>query len=269
MQVHLLHEKEEWKEEITDEFGSVTALPDVFENLVSQSVQLIKEALLTAVDNHEEDILSYQDANEDLELLIQNVLSSFAYALENAAIQDYSSHSLQSKLPSDSMRLLLCLNNCQYTQTQVLPKIQKAFQDVGQLSLESPIAEACRCYNILHGKLFEAYLELKCDPIVAMVEPSMYVGKFDWARCPKPIDARDYVKEIIHNVISVHSEVDRVSALSNGKHNYVQAILQRVVHAVCEEVGHIIIQNQHYTKVIETLYILLRRSIACSAASAG
>ena len=237
--MHILHEKEEWKEDITDEFGAVTELPDIFESLVSQSVQLIKEALIAAVDSHEEDILSYQDANEDLELLIQNVLSSFAYTLENAAIQDYNSHSFQSKLPSDSMRLLLCLNNCQYTQTQVLPKIQKAFQDVGQLSLESPIAEACRCYNILHGKLFEAYLELKCDPIVAMVEPSMYIGKFDWARCPKPLDARDYVKEILHNIISVHSEVSRVSAVSNPRHSYLQPILLRVVEAVCEEVNRL------------------------------
>ena len=77
---------------------------------------------------------------------------------------------------------MLCLNNCQYTQTYILPRIQKSFQEVGQLSLERPIAEACKCYNILHGKLFEAYLELKCDPIVSIVEPSMYVGKFDWAR---------------------------------------------------------------------------------------
>lgn len=237
-QVHLLHEKEEWKQEVTDEHGSVTELPDVFESLVSQSVQLIKEALLSADSNLEDDILSYQNAHNDLELLIQNVLSSFAYTLENAAIENYQSLGIPN-LPPDSMRLLLCLNNCQYTQTQVLPKIQKSFQDVGGLSLERPIAEACKCYNILHGKLFEAYLELKCDPIVAMIEPSMYVGKFDWARCPKPRDARDYVKEILHNVISVHSEVDRISALNNPRHDYVESILSRVVESVAEEVNRL------------------------------
>ena len=40
-------------------------------------------------------------------------------------------------------------------------------QEVGQLSLERPIAEANKCYTVLDGKLAEAYLELKCDPIVA------------------------------------------------------------------------------------------------------
>lgn len=121
----------------------------------------------------------------------------------------------------------------------MLPKIQKSFQDVGQLSLEKPIAEACKCYTVLHGKLLEAYLELKCDPIVAIIEPSMYIGKFDWARCPKPVDARDYVKEILHNVISVHSEVEKVSAITNPEHNYVKDVLSRVVHAVAEEVNRL------------------------------
>lgn len=111
--------------------------------------------------------------------------------------------------------------------------------------MEKPIAEACKCYNILHGKLLEAYLELKCDPIVAIIEPSMYVGKFDWARCPKPTDARDYIKEILHNVISVHSEVDKVSSCINTNdnidvnHNYVHLVLQRVSESVAEEVNRL------------------------------
>ena len=123
-QVHQLHEKEEWRVETTDDYGAVTQLPDMFESLVSQSVQLIKEALLST-DRREEDILSYQNAHSDLELLIQNVLSSFAFSLENAAVESYAS---LSNVPSESTRMLLCRNNCRFTQTQVLPKIQKSFQ---------------------------------------------------------------------------------------------------------------------------------------------
>ena len=233
-QVHLLHEKEDWRTDTTDEFGAITQIPAHFETLVSQSVQLIKEALLTSgASQAEEDILSYQNAHEDLELLIENVLSSFAFTLENAAVENYAS---LSKIPSDSMRLLLCLNNCRYTQSHVLPTIQKSFQDVGQrLSLERPIADACRKYTVLHDKLLEAYLELKCDPIVAIIEPSMYVGKFDWARCPKPTDARDYVKEILHNVIAVHGEVERVSM----KGFAADVVLPRLVESVAEEVNRL------------------------------
>jgi hypothetical protein len=39
-QVHLLHEKEEWRQEITDEFGAITELPDMFGAIVSESVQV-------------------------------------------------------------------------------------------------------------------------------------------------------------------------------------------------------------------------------------
>jgi len=123
----------------------------------------------------------------------------------------------------------ICINNCQYTLSNILPKIQKAFQDIRELSLET--------HHVLDGKLFEAYMELKCEPIVAIIEPSMYTGKFDWARCPKPIDARDYVKEILHNVISVHSEVERSSASANT--SVVDRVMFRLVESVCEEVNRL------------------------------
>ena len=131
----------------------------------------------------------------------------------------------------------ICINNCQYTLSNILPKIQKAFQDIRELSLETPISEAFKCYHVLDGKLFEAYMELKCEPIVAIIEPSMYTGKFDWARCPRPIDARDYVKEILHNVISVHSEVERSSASTNT--SVVDRVMFRLVESVCEEVNRL------------------------------
>ncbi len=40
-QVHLLHEKEEWNQEITNEFGAITELPDMFGAIVSESVQVL------------------------------------------------------------------------------------------------------------------------------------------------------------------------------------------------------------------------------------
>ena len=45
-EVHLLHEKEDWKQDIMDQFGTITELPVMFANIVSESVQLIKKALV-------------------------------------------------------------------------------------------------------------------------------------------------------------------------------------------------------------------------------
>ena len=57
-EVHLLHEKEEWKQMITDKHGSITELPSMFKKIVGESVQLIKEALKMGDNKREENLLS-------------------------------------------------------------------------------------------------------------------------------------------------------------------------------------------------------------------
>ena len=58
-----------------------------------------------ANDNgREEDLLSYKNAHSDLESLIQSVLSSFAFSLENAALEEY--HSETSYIPPETTRLV-------------------------------------------------------------------------------------------------------------------------------------------------------------------
>ncbi len=103
-EVHLLHEKEEWKQILTDKHGAVTELPAKFAEIVAESVQLIKEALMAAEHGREEDLFSYKNAHADLEVLIQSVLSSFAFTLENAALEEY--HSETSYIPPETTRLV-------------------------------------------------------------------------------------------------------------------------------------------------------------------
>ena len=106
-EVHLLHEKEEWKQMITDKHGSITELPSMFKKIVGESVQLIKEALKMGDNKREENLLSYKNADKDLEALIQQVLSSFAFTLENAALEEY--HSETSYIPPETTRLVSLL----------------------------------------------------------------------------------------------------------------------------------------------------------------
>ena len=49
------------------------------------------------------------------------------------------------------------------------------------------------------------------------------------------------MKEIIQNVVMVHSEVHRISSVhsKNPSHNYVEPVLLRVVESVCEEVNRL------------------------------
>ena len=103
-EIYALHEREDWAQvysreqhdicvnaitqDVSDEHGCITALPGVFQTLVVESVGLIKEAVL-AIDNREDDILDHATARSNTEVLLQKVLSAFAFALENAATENY------------------------------------------------------------------------------------------------------------------------------------------------------------------------------------
>ena len=66
----MLHEKEDWVLNMSDQHGSITNLPKLFQDLVIESFSLIKEAVL-AIDNREDDILDNSTAKTNTEFLIQ------------------------------------------------------------------------------------------------------------------------------------------------------------------------------------------------------
>jgi hypothetical protein len=70
---------------------------------------------------------------------------------------------------------------------------------------------AVNSLNMLDRSICEQYLESKTDPLVGTIEPSMYIGEFDWANLPagsvvEKADVRPYVKEVFANLISVNCE---------------------------------------------------------------
>jgi len=69
------------------------------------------------------------------------------------------------------------------------------------------MAAANRALSDLDRKVLETYLEQRADPLVGTIEPSMYLGGFDWDTAGKPTDVRPYVKELLTNLTSVHAEV--------------------------------------------------------------
>jgi exocyst complex component 2 len=72
--------------------------------------------------------------------------------------------------------------------------------------------------NNLDKSLCESYLESRTDPLVGTIEPSMYLGRFDWSTWPGPRseqerDVRPYIKEILSNLIAVNAEVSSILCL--------------------------------------------------------
>merc|ERR1712071_313413 len=71
----------------------------------------------------------------------------------------------------------------------------------------------------------------KVEPLIGIVEPSMYAGRFDWSddHSHVPSDVRPYCKEIIMNLIAVRAEVALICPL------LVDRILEKVVRKVAAE----------------------------------
>ncbi len=63
---------------------------------------------------------------------------------------------------------------------------------------ELSLDKAINMYSVLDQKLFDAYSKLKVELIIAIIQPNIYSGKFDWA------------KEILHNAVCVFAEVARI-----------------------------------------------------------
>lgn len=81
---------------------------------------------------------------------------------------------------------------------------------MGYPDLSGAIQSAKELLLKTEERLLEAYLEEKVEPLIGIVEPSMYAGRFDWYKDLANNDVQPYCKEIIMNMIAVHSEVAQV-----------------------------------------------------------
>jgi hypothetical protein len=59
----------------------------------------------------------------------------------------------------------------------------------------------------LEDRIFNAYIELKSEPLVGRIKTGMIAGDFSWSRCLQPTDTRDYVKIVILELVIIHAQV--------------------------------------------------------------
>lgn len=99
------------------------------------------------------------------------------------------------------------LSNIEYTKSVLLPRIADLFARYQLPAQNGPLAAVNKALAELDQRVLDAYLEQRSDPLVGTIEPSMYIGNFNWDTAMKPADVRPYVKELLTNLISVHAEV--------------------------------------------------------------
>ncbi|XP_076322458.1 exocyst complex component 2-like [Tachypleus tridentatus] len=242
--------RETWIVEMDDQNGGTTQLPLLFENRVIETLQLVREIVLQS-GYQEQEVFSQINVQATLKQLTQSLLHAFVEALRKLANTDKKIEMNKEYLkgqpsvileqgcdnnhqpPPIDQCLLIVTSNCIYTIKSVIPRLQECFIKHGYPDMSLVMKGAQTKFRDLEKTLSDTYLERKCGPLVGKIEPSMYVGQFDWTSLPQPTGVSLYVKETLMNMIEIHAEVFAVSP------PFVSKVMTRIVEAVAEEMARL------------------------------
>lgn len=247
-QVKTFMKKETWQLEYDSEYGAITGLPNEFEKLVSDSLQRITESALHT-EKRELPVLDSFSLRQAFSVSVNKIFMNFVQAIEVLGmISEDHDHSLAvsqligSPTPYTDhesselvweQRLLVMLSNCRYTRLVIFPKLAKLFLYHGFPPIKEPIIQSNEALFTLEKRMTDTYIELKCDPLVGTVEPSMYLGHFEWDTCLKPADLKPYAKEILTNITAVYFEVYKLVP------KLLYPIISQIVETVAEELSRL------------------------------
>lgn len=261
---HIMELTENWKINFNSKYSGITQLPVKFLQLIEDVIQIVKESVL-ATQQRESSLMDEETAQKELHKQLDGIFNAFVNVLNNLSSTDDTfdnddnstpivsqligtpvihNNKLQkhNNIPSWEQRLLITLSNCLFTKDVILDDIEKKFRESEFRNIDSAISSAKIKLQDLEKVILDKYFEQKSDPIVGTIEPSMYLGHFDWDTNITPTDIRPYAKECINNVIHVHSEVNSISALLLNK------ILPKIVETIAEELYRLMSCIKTFTK---------------------
>ncbi|KAH0822387.1 hypothetical protein GEV33_000406 [Tenebrio molitor] len=218
---------ENWKIDFSGDYVGITELPIKFEQIIQDVIQIVKESVLST-EHRETSLLENPTANKELNKQIEAVLTSFHNVLNNLS-SDEGCDDDEDNSPVVSQLI-------------VFANILKKFKESGFPAPEHPVRNAKDKLDALEKSILEKYLEQKSDPLVGTIEPSMYLGRFDWDVDITPNSIRPYAKECINNVIHVHSEVNSISS------SLLESVLPQVVLTIAEELYRLMSCVQKFSK---------------------
>ncbi|VEN39556.1 unnamed protein product [Callosobruchus maculatus] len=254
---------ENWQIQYNGKYMGVTELPIKFLQLVEDVIQIVKESALSC-EQRESPLLEKPIAQKELEKQVDCILSAFHGILNNLSSSEdledgedsspvvsqligtpassQKTGSAKQNIPIWEHRLLIILSNCMFTKNTILDIILTKFKESGFLSVDACITNTKTKLDNLERTILDKYLEQKSDPLVGTIEPSMYLGRFDWDMTVVPTDIRPYAKECINNLINVHSEVTGISSA------LLDNVLTRIVETIAEELYRLMSCVQKFSK---------------------
>lgn len=130
-------------------------------------------------------------------------------------------------------RLLCCMANCAYAKKVFFAHLGTLFERHGYPRPKAAIDAARENVMQLFGTLLEMYVEQKSDPLVGTIEPSMYIGRFQWDAVPHTGKLRPYAHECLDNLVAVYSEIYTISPA------LLPVVLEPIVQTVAEELARL------------------------------
>lgn len=221
--VKKLHEKETWKMDVPD-FAGATLLPSYLEAIVVEMLDEGQNACLKP-ELRESPLLEPQsDGQREISQRVKDMLNTFCEVVENLAFQR-SDEDQQAPLVSQligfptnathqqiddkdwgglvpwEQRLLCCLANCIYCNKIFFNHLNVVFNKNGYPISKLVFEEGRSSINKLFNSILETYVEHKSDPLVGTIEPSMYIGRFQWDYVIGGEKLRPYAHECCDNLV--------------------------------------------------------------------
>lgn len=225
--VKRLDERETWNFNCCD-FPGATNLPKLFEEIIvehldegsmsclkpeiretalleehSEGLQHIsqrtRELLTTFCDVIESLTLEKCDSNQQAPLVSQ--LIGFA-ANNSNTVQQNADEKNYHQIISWDQKLLCCLANCLYCNKQFFVYLHSIFIKHSYPISRIVFEDGRMTINKLMSSIVSTFVEHKSDPLVGTIEPSMYIGKFQWDLVTSAEGLRPYAHECCDNLVS-------------------------------------------------------------------
>lgn len=230
--VKKIDEKETWKMGVPD-FAGATMLPSILEEII---VETLEEGLSTCLkpEIRENALLEpHSDALSEISQRVRDIMHTFCEVIEtlafqrcddeqqaplvsqligfatNASPQTLHLNTIDEKEWSQSVsweqRLLCCLANCVYCNKKFFQHLNLVFSKHGYPISQLVFEDGRMTINKLFNSILETYVEHKSDPLVGTIEPSMYIGRFQWDLVTNVKNLRPYAHECYDNLVSTEA----------------------------------------------------------------
>lgn len=265
--VKRLGDSETWDMTVPD-FAGATQLPSQLEAILIEILDEGQSTCLTPEIRENSLLEPNSEGQREISQRLQDILSMFCGVIETLAFQrNDAEEQQQSPLVSQLLgqptaivqntptedktysfvpweqRLLCSMANCSYCNRMFFPNILSLFSKYGYPQPKLAIESSRAHINALFTNILETYVEHKSDPLVGTIEPSMYLGAFQWNTVTKATKLRPYAQECLDNLVGVYSEIFTISPF------LLRPVLEPIVQTVAEELARLMTCVQKFNAV--------------------